>query len=224
VRVGPAPRADSGETGEVTADLVVSAIGVVPNTGFLAGTVQLARNGGIETDDALRTSAPDVWAAGDCAQVTTPDGTRRVEQLWYTGREQGRTAARSMLGDPVVYRRSALFNSAKFFDLEWTTAGLVPAEISPENEPLPLPAGVHSWFQRVPGRLESQRVVVRDGGVVGFNMLGSRWDHGTLLRFVEERRPLEWVLRHLHEAQFDEELQPRFRVHQPEAAMAGKDR
>jgi NADPH-dependent 2,4-dienoyl-CoA reductase/sulfur reductase-like enzyme len=101
----------SGQT--LAADLVAATIGVVPNTGFLAGSgVALAANGAIETDEALRTSAPDVWAAGDCANVTWFDGTRRPEQLWYTARDQGRFAARSMLGDDVAYRRGTLYNSA----------------------------------------------------------------------------------------------------------------
>jgi hypothetical protein len=116
-----------------------------------------------------------------------------------------------MLGDPVAYRRGIFYNSAKFFDLEYTTAGLVPASIGPDDAPLDLP-GAERWFQRVPGRSESQRIVVKDGCVVGFNMLGSRWDHEPLIRWIEERRPLDWVLRHLGEAQFDEELQPRRRV------------
>ncbi len=211
VAVGPAPGANGVETESIAADLVVSAIGVVPRTGFLAGAgLALAANGGVETDDGLRASAPDVWAAGDCANVTTPEGGRRVEQLWYTAREQGRLAGRSMLGDRVVYRRSGPFNSAKFFDLEWTTAGFVPAEIAPGGEPLPLPEGVSSWFERAPDRLASRRVVVRDGRVVGFNMLGARWDHATLLSWIDERRSLDWVLGHLAEAVFDEELSPRF--------------
>jgi NADPH-dependent 2,4-dienoyl-CoA reductase/sulfur reductase-like enzyme len=217
VKLAPAPGGAGVEAALpadlVPADLVACAIGVVPRTGFLAGSaVALAANGGIETDDALRTTAPDVWAAGDCANVTTADGRRRVEQLWYTAREQGRAAGRSLLGDAVVYRRSASFNSAKFFDLEWTTAGEVPSEASPEGERVPLPEGVSSWFQRVPGRLASQRVVVREGRVIGFNMLGSRWDHEPLLEWIAERRPLEWVLAHLGEARFDEEFEPRFRV------------
>ena len=214
-----APGAANGAGGPLAADLVVAAIGVVPRTGFLAGSaVALAANGGVETDERLRTTADGVWAAGDCANVTTPDGARRLEQLWYTAREQGRLAGRSLLGDPVVYRRSALYNSAKFFDLEWTTAGSVPAEISPTGEPVALPDGVTSWFQRVPGRLASQRVVVREGRVIGFNMLGSRWDHEPLLAWIDERRPLEWVLRHLAQAQFDEELEPRFRVYESAGA------
>jgi NADPH-dependent 2,4-dienoyl-CoA reductase/sulfur reductase-like enzyme len=198
---------------EVTADLVVSTIGVVPNTGLLEGSgVALAANGAIETDDALRTSAPDVWAAGDCANVTWFDGSRRPEQLWYTARDQGRVAARSMLGDDVAYRRGTWYNSAKFFDLEWTTAGHVPAQVGPDGEPVAPPADLRTFFQRAPGRLESQRIVSKGDRVVGFSMLGSRWNHEPLLDWIHERRTLDWVLTHLPEAQFDEELSPRFRV------------
>jgi NADPH-dependent 2,4-dienoyl-CoA reductase/sulfur reductase-like enzyme len=201
--------------GDVAADLVVATIGVVPNTGFLAGGgLELAASGAIETDDALRTSVPDVWAAGDCANVTWKDGSRRPEQLWYTAREQGRLAARSMLGDDVGYSRGPAYNSAKFFDLEYTTAGDVPASVSPDGAPVVPSAGLRTWFQRVPGRFESQRIVVRGERVAGFNMLGSRWNHEPLLDWIRERRSLDWVLKHLHEAQFDEELSRPFRIHE----------
>ena len=208
---------------DLAVELVVSSIGVVPNTGFLAGAaLKLAASGAIETDDALRTSVPDVWAAGDCANVTWVDASRRPEQLWYTARDQGRVAARSMLGDDVTYRRGTWYNSAKFFDLEWTTAGHVPASVGSDGAPAAALPGYRSWFQRVPGRFESQRIVVKSdaksGRVVGFNMLGSRWNHEPFLQWIHERRPLEWVLKHLAEAQFDEELSARFRVHAcPEA-------
>ena len=205
---------------ELAADLAVASIGVEPNTGFLAEAVRLAENGAIETDAALRTSAPDVWAAGDCANVTWVDGSRRPEQLWYTARDQGRAAARSMLGDDVVYRRGSWYNSAKFFDLEWTTAGHVPASVAADGSPAPPLPGYRSWFQRIPGRFESQRIVVKGERVVGFNMLGSRWDHEPFLEWIEERRPLDWVLKHLAEAQFDEELSPRFRVYERHGAIS----
>ena len=122
---------------EIPCDLVVAAIGVVPNTAFLAGSaVARAPGGAIEVDESLRTSVPGVWAAGDCANVTWIDGSRRPEQLWYTARDQGRVAAASMTGDAAVYRRGAWYNSAKFFDLEYTTAGWVPALIDSENRPV----------------------------------------------------------------------------------------
>ena len=201
----------SGE--EIPCDLVVAAIGVVPNTAFLAGgAIARAPSGAIEVDESLRANLPGVWAAGDCANVTWMDGSRRPEQLWYTARDQGRVAAASMTGDAAVYRRGAWYNSAKFFDLEYTTAGWVPALIDFENRPIPLEAGVTTWFQRVPGAFASERIVCRGDRVVGFNMLGGRWNHEPLLEWIDERRPLDWVLAHLHEAQFDEEFERRFRV------------
>ncbi len=198
---------------EVPCEIVASAIGVVPDTDFLSSSgLSLSRGGAIETDDALRSSAPDVWAAGDCANVTWADGSRRPEQLWYTARDQGRLAARVMLGDEVRYRRGTWYNSAKFFDIEWTTAGWVPALVNFDNTPIDPGPDVRSWFQRVPGRFESQKIVLKGERVVGFNMLGSRFRHEPMLEWIHERRGLDYVLAHLHEAQFDEEFSRRFRV------------
>ena len=238
VRLGDAPRTQAAlasDAAEVPCDLLVCAIGVVPNTGFLATSgLRLAKGGAIEVDEALRASAPDVWAAGDCAKVTWADGSRRREQLWYTARDQGRVAAASMLGDGATYRRGTWYNSAKFFDLEYTTAGWVPVRLDWDNTPLDLGPGLSDWFQRSPGRFDSQRIVCEGGSggtvespqldergrihsarandrVVGFNMLGGRWNHEVLLDWIDSRRSLSFVLDHLAEAQFDEELSRRWR-------------
>jgi NADPH-dependent 2,4-dienoyl-CoA reductase/sulfur reductase-like enzyme len=196
---------------EVACDVVVSAIGVVPNTGFLADSgIALAASGALEVDDGLRTSVPGIWAAGDCANVTWIDGSRRPEQLWYTARDQGRVAAGSMAGDPAVYRRGTWYNSAKFFDLEYTTAGWVPILLDARNRAIAVEDGVTTWFQR--RAFASERIVCRGRRVVGFNMLGGRWNHEPLLEWIDERRDLDWVLAHLHEAQFDEEFERPFRI------------
>jgi len=214
-------RAARLETGdELPAELVIAAIGVVPNTRFLEGSdLSLSKGGAIEVDEALRASAPYVWAAGDCANVAWADGSRRPEQLWYTARDQGRLAARSMLGDDVSYRRGTWYNSAKFFDLEWTTAGWVLVCLNWDDTPIDPGPDVRCWFQRLSGKFVSQRIVTKGDRVVGFNFLGTRWNHEPLLEWIPERRSLEWVLVHLHEAQFDEEFMPRFRVY-PEARLA----
>ncbi len=202
----------------IEVDLVVGAIGVVPATAFLAGSgVDVnPQSGAIETGDNLEsTSAPGVFAAGDCAQVTWPDGARRPEQIWYTSRDQGRAAAAAMLGDEVKYRRGTWYNSAKFFDIEYTTAGFIPfakpnkhagAGGTPDGE------GWQTWYQQVPGKAVTQRIVTRHGIVKGFNGLGTRWDHQVWMRWVQERRPLAWVLEHMNEARFDEEFLEPFTV------------
>lgn len=202
---------------DLAVDLVVGAIGVDPATSWLAGS-GIALNpetGGIETLPNLEsTTAPGVFAAGDCAQVTWIDGSRRPEQLWYTARDQGRIAAAAMLGDDVTYRRGAWYNSAKFFDVEYTTAGFIPYTGSATGAGVGAGKadGWQTWYQQVPGSTVTQRIVVRNGAVKGFNALGSRWDHQVWLRWIAERRPLAWVLAHMNEARFDEEFVAPFRV------------
>ena len=190
--------------GRYEVDCVVIAIGVVPNTSWLAGSaIELDERGGIVVDESLKTSVTGVFAAGDCASVRWFDGTRRPEQLWYTARDQGRVAGRRLLGDSSRYQRGAWYNSAKLMDIEYTTAGLVNWNLDGEK----------SWFFEERGKVRSTtRVVVQRDRVVGFNMLGRRWDHSVLIRWIEEQRSLDWVLAHLNDAAFDTELVPPLRI------------
>jgi NADPH-dependent 2,4-dienoyl-CoA reductase/sulfur reductase-like enzyme len=198
---------------EIPCDLVVSGIGVVPNTAFLAGSgIALAESGAVEVDERLRTSCAGVWAAGDCANVTWADGTRRPEQLWYTARDQGRVAGAALAGQDATYRRGTWYNSAKFFDLEYTTAGWVPASVDADGQAATPGPDIHDWFQRSPGDFDTQRIVCRGDRVVGFNMVGRRWNHELFLEWIHDRRDLSYVLARLHEAQFDEEFSRPFRV------------
>jgi NADPH-dependent 2,4-dienoyl-CoA reductase/sulfur reductase-like enzyme len=191
--------------GEIDADCAVVAIGVVPNTDWLGESgFELGKDGGLVVDEALRTSRTDVFAAGDCALVSWFDGSKRAEQLWYTARDQGRVAARSMLGDEASYERGIWYNSAKLMDFEYTTVGLVNANLE----------GELNWFFEEKGKVRSTtRITVVPEGkkkrVVGFNLIGRRFDHEVLIEWIETRRSLEHVLDHFHEASFDTELVPR---------------
>lgn len=117
IEAGPAGkkiRLADGTT--LVADLVVAGVGVLPETGWLVGSgVELAN--GVVCDEALRTSAPDVVAAGDL--VRWPNRlfgeTMRVEQ-WLNAVEQGVHAARTLLGEgepfaPVPYFWSDQFDA-----------------------------------------------------------------------------------------------------------------
>lgn len=190
-------------------DLCVVAIGVMPNTEWLADSGIALERGGILVDQSLRTKSPDIWAAGDCAAVRWFNGAQRPEQLWYTSRDQGRVAARSILGDRAAYNRGLWYNSAKLFDIEWTTAGLVNMNVEDER----------NWYYEETGKVRSTtRIVLSGDRVVGFNLLGRRWDHEVLLDLIAARRPLDYVLNHLNEARFDTEFVPPLRI--PKSAQA----
>ena len=92
---------DAGET--LSADIVVVGVGAQPNV-RLAEKAGLTIDDGIVADHALRTSHPDIYAAGDVANAYHPLLGRhlRVEH-WANALHGGPAAARSMLGHPVVY-------------------------------------------------------------------------------------------------------------------------
>ena len=118
----------------VAADVVVVGVGVTPNVGFAeaAGITLRDRSlgGGLAVDATLRTSAPDVWAAGDIASVPSQRYGRplRVEH-WSVALETGPHAARAVLGSREPYDKLPYFFSDQY-DVGMEYLGFVedPAE------------------------------------------------------------------------------------------------
>ncbi|MGR6963483.1 NAD(P)/FAD-dependent oxidoreductase [Geodermatophilus sp. URMC 61] len=91
------------------ADLVVIGVGVVPDS-QVAAAAGLEVDNGVVVDEALRSSAPDVYAAGDVASAFHPHHGRHVRvEHWANALNQGPAAARSMLGQEVAYDRVPYF-------------------------------------------------------------------------------------------------------------------
>ncbi|MGP4031358.1 NAD(P)/FAD-dependent oxidoreductase [Pseudarthrobacter sp. 1C304] len=87
---------DAGEV--LPADLVIIAVGVVPEVA-LADAAGIALRNGILTDASLRTSAPGVFAAGDVANALHPyTGEHHRSEHWANALAGGKVAARAMLG------------------------------------------------------------------------------------------------------------------------------
>jgi 3-phenylpropionate/trans-cinnamate dioxygenase ferredoxin reductase subunit len=107
----------------LSADLVVVGIGATPNVD-LAAAAGLEVDNGVVTDHALRTSAPDVFAAGDVASSFHPLFGRYVRvEHWANALNGGPAAARSMLGQDVVYDRVPYFFTDQY-DLGMEYSGL----------------------------------------------------------------------------------------------------
>jgi 3-phenylpropionate/trans-cinnamate dioxygenase ferredoxin reductase subunit len=86
----------------IPCDFAVAGIGVEPDIPAVAGS-SIAEDNGILVDEFCRTSAPDVYAAGDLANQLHPlFGRVRVEH-YNNAEKQGAAAARSMLGSTAPY-------------------------------------------------------------------------------------------------------------------------
>jgi 3-phenylpropionate/trans-cinnamate dioxygenase ferredoxin reductase subunit len=98
----------------IPARLVVVAVGIEPAT-ELAVAGRLEVDNGIVTDAGLRTSDPDIYAAGDVANSMNPLVGRRIRvEHWANALNGGKAAARAMLGEEVVYDRVPYFYTDQF--------------------------------------------------------------------------------------------------------------
>lgn len=114
--------------GEVAADAVVAGLGILPAV-ELAQAAGLAMDNGIVVDEQLRTSHPDIHAAGDVANFYNPalDRRMRVEHE-DNANVMGRTAGRNMAGRAESYHHLPYFYS-DLFDLGYEAVGELDARL-----------------------------------------------------------------------------------------------
>jgi NAD(P)H-nitrite reductase large subunit len=106
-------------------DVVAYAIGIRPR-------VDLAKQAGLEIDrgilvnEYMQTNDPDVYAAGDVAQVYDPLSAKSIlDSLWNPARQQGHAAGLNMAGKQMPYVKSAPFNVTRLAGLTTTIIGRV---------------------------------------------------------------------------------------------------
>src|SRR5450432_1915342 len=105
----------------VSCELVAAALGVVPNTEFLANTgIQLSQNGAVAVDQRMQSSVAGVWAAGDVASVAG-----EWLALWEPARLQARVAAQNMRGGRAEHRPGAHYFATRLFDLDFARIGQI---------------------------------------------------------------------------------------------------
>jgi 3-phenylpropionate/trans-cinnamate dioxygenase ferredoxin reductase subunit len=113
------------------ADLIVTAIGDVPNTEWLAGS-GLDVRGGVVVDDRCR-AAPGVVAAGDVTAFPGPGGAPRRMPHWDNAIAQARVAVEALLrGDQAPAHRPDPYYWTEAFGLAMKIAGPLPVTGKPE--------------------------------------------------------------------------------------------
>ena len=146
---------------EIPCDVAGCTVGVVPNK-ELAEAAGGDAGQGMVVDDRMGTSLPDVFAAGDAAQVRGPGGKPMpAEMLWYVAADMGRVAGANMAGGDEPYRRRVFLNVSEFCGLDFCGVGdIVPRQ----------PAVEETVIRG--GNKGSIRLVSRDGVLVGACFLG----------------------------------------------------
>jgi NAD(P)H-nitrite reductase large subunit len=192
------------ETGEELAcDFVGLTAGVSLNIDFLKSS-DIEVNRGVLVNRYLETSAPDVYAIGDCAEQRQPIGNRRpIEAVWYTGRMMGEVLAQTICGNKTAYNPGHWFNSAKFFDIEYQTYGWVFSKPKEGN------AHFH-WKHPEENLCITIEYNVTTQKFEGINTFGIRMRHEVFDRWLTEERTVDYVIEHLSEANFDPEFYKRY--------------
>jgi NAD(P)H-nitrite reductase large subunit len=110
---------------QIRCGIVAAAVGVLPRT-ELASAAGLRTERGVVVNEHLQSSAPDIFAAGDVAQVTdTRTGRALLDTLWSTALAQGRLAGLNMAGLASPYQRAASLNVTRLAGLTTTIIGAI---------------------------------------------------------------------------------------------------
>jgi NAD(P)H-nitrite reductase large subunit len=90
---------------EVSADLILVAVGVKPNIDFL-GSSNVQVNQGILVNEKMQTNVPNIYAGGDVAESIDPYGGYELIFNWYNAVDQGWIAGCNLIGVENTYRAS----------------------------------------------------------------------------------------------------------------------
>ncbi len=114
------------DRGTLAADLVIMGIGVRPNTALArAAGLQIGETGGIKVSEQMRTSDPDIYAAGDCVECTDIlTGRPAYVPLGSTANKQGRVAAVNLCGGEDAFPGILGSTICKVFDYCVARTGL----------------------------------------------------------------------------------------------------
>lgn len=199
---------------EIACEFVGLTVGVSPNIDFLKDS-GIACNKGVIVNEFLQTNVPDVYAIGDCVERSYDlPGRKNIEQVWYTGRMMGEVVAQTICDKPSKYEPGPWFNSAKFFDIEYQTYGNVGNTLAEDEA---------DFYWEHSSGLKCMHFVWNKNNreFIGINSFGIRLRHECFDRWLREKQSIDFVMEHLHEANFDPEF---FTRHEKEIIISFQEK
>jgi NADPH-dependent 2,4-dienoyl-CoA reductase/sulfur reductase-like enzyme len=164
---------------EIPVDMVMLGVGVAPNAELAESAgIELGSTGAIATDDYGRTSAPDVFAAGDCAEMDhVVTGDPDFVPLALTANRAGRAIGQTVTGTETPVGDIAGTAVLKAFDLEVARTGITDGERAREAgfDPVSVTIDAPSRAHYYPGGSKLTITMIGDaetGRLLGASMVG----------------------------------------------------
>jgi phenylglyoxylate dehydrogenase epsilon subunit len=168
---------------ELDAELLLVSTGVTPVMDYLAGSgTETGR--GIVVDDTMRTSVPNIWAAGDVAEARGfYDGAKIINGILPDAVEQGRIAGMAMAGDPGLkhYPGGVPLNTYTFFGQQAVSVGsqsegeTVSCEVDPVGK-------------------RYLKIMMKDNRLTGIFAINTAFDPGVMWQLILRRVDLAPVM------------------------------
>jgi NAD(P)H-nitrite reductase large subunit len=185
-------RTSAGE--DIRCGLVAVGIGVRPRM-ELAKAADLKTERGILVNEYLQTSDPDIYAAGDVAQIFDPSsGNSSIDNLWYPARKQGRIAAMNMSGQRQVYHRTVAVNVLRLAGVMTTIIGAIGSGRDDDGQVYTARGSSETWLQ-LPNTLAMEsgnelshvRLMVGEQNLLGALVMGDQKISRPLREMVNAR-------------------------------------
>src|SRR6266704_3065123 len=187
----------------IPCDMVVVAIGIEPELDYLQES-GIAFGRGVKVDGSMRTNAPDIYAAGDVAEVTNEEtGQAHVIGHWYPALQQGRAAAYSMLdildtsrfAHPVTGSGAYVhsINALSLYKIDFAAVG---------STKMPQDGQGYQEIVVGPKAHAYRKVLLKEGVPVGMFSLGEHTDVLAFKRAIDHRVNLIPIATHLFAGSF----------------------
>jgi NAD(P)H-nitrite reductase large subunit len=161
---------------QVPCDLVIVAIGVVPRTELVTGTV-VKTNRGIVVDNMMQTNVSDVYASGDVAEAYDfIMNQNRLLPLWPLAVLEGQVAGYNMAGKKTTYMGGTNMSSLNYFGIPIVSIGLA----NPKEDPALEVLVKHDAERNV-----YKKIVLKNNVIVGMTLVNSIERAGVLFYLMK---------------------------------------
>jgi NAD(P)H-nitrite reductase large subunit len=163
---------------QMSCDLVIVAIGVIPRTELVAST-EVKTNRGIIVDNYMQTNIPDVYASGDVAEAYDFIlNQNRLLPLWPLAVLEGKVAGYNMAGKKTDYTGGTNMSSLKYFGIPIVSIGLANPKEDPTLEVL---------TKQDVERKVYKKLVLKDNVLVGMTFVNDIEKAGILFYLMKNK-------------------------------------